>query len=213
MTVCSMLILGVSRSDQVRDWVAATGSLGAALGAAVAAFFAWRATRASELVARATERDAGAQIRPLLLDVPYEQSGVHGGIEIVLPDLSTQKTPMRGQITADWQRGMCSVPVRNVGEGVAKLVRAELRFRGEPSDAISGLQLVQHIPAASEGRVGFYRMEPISMPEASAAHMLGGIEVWIAYTDYLGEQEQTLKLALGAYVGESAWRVLRAVNE
>jgi hypothetical protein len=206
------------------DWITAGGTVIAAVGTVGALIFAAKAAKAASRSAKAASETADAankalqhEALPLLLDVPYENYTDHEH-EYPWPaeqEDGTSKTPMRGHIGFDQQWGTFSIPVRNVGRGVARIENFEI------SIARTGEAYAQHgdqaLPVGEEVWLAGKPVERSAFREAlqrtpSPLHEYMPVIFTVTYTDNSGQQRQRFEMALGGRGRSSAWRVLRTAN-
>lgn len=213
----------MSHAATTADWITAVGTLIAAGGTVGALIYAARAARAASTSATAAIETADAanealrhEALPLLLDVPYEH---YMDYEHEFPwplerEGGTSKTPMRGHIGFEPATGTFSVPVRNVGRGVARVEHFEISlndgaaYRQHGGEAIpvgEEIWLAGRPPGRSEFVAGLQQMP-------SPLHDYMPLIFAVVYTDNAGEQRQRLELGLGGRGGETAWRVLRTAT-
>lgn len=199
------------------EWITAGGTAGAAIGTVGALIFAAKAASAASASADAANRAVQAEALPLLLDVPYEH---YTDEEREFPwpverDDGTSKTPIRGHIGLHPVTGTFSVPVRNVGRGVARIEHFELALTN------GGERYAQHggkaLPAGEDfwlaGRPN--KGNPLlSALQRSPSPLHGYMPLIfsVTYTDNSGMQKQRLEMGLGSRDGSSPWRVLRTVH-
>src|SRR4051812_7880166 len=109
------------------QWIAGVGQPIATAGAVIAVAFAARSARAANRSAGAAEQQVALQTKPLLTDVPLEP---YLGPERSYrrPTGIWSKSAWRGEIPANVEELWISVPVRNVGRGLARLTDIELRL-------------------------------------------------------------------------------------
>jgi hypothetical protein len=181
-----------------------------AVGALVALIFSWRSSRASARSARTAERHLEAQTRPLLIDVPfgriYEQDR-----EIVVPGSvvgATLPNPIEGTVLvgSHW----VSLPLRNVGQGLARVTGAGFEVDGERFAPAELEITMRNVPPGEETRLG------LSIPDPHGQHFTravenGSMEVYVEYTDLTGGQRQRTTVFVKRPNGE--WRVLLKDHE
>jgi hypothetical protein len=200
------------------DWIAAIGALIAAVGTVGALVYAARAARAASASAQVANVATQNDVLPLLLDVPYENYTDHEH-EFPWPldgDDGTRKTPTRGHIGLDPKSGTFTVPVRNVGRGVARIESYEIAIDS------TGERYVQHgTEAVPVGEDVWLAGKPV--PDSaffqalqrtpSPLHDYAPVLFSATYTDNAGSQRQRFEMVLGARGESSAWRVIRTMNQ
>jgi hypothetical protein len=97
----------------------------AAVAGVIAALSAWFAKRSADTAERALE----AQTRPLLTDVPHG-SPLAQPKSFLIPGDREHRTTVSGEILVEGDEAWVSVPLRNVGNGVAKIETIELHGGG-----------------------------------------------------------------------------------
>jgi hypothetical protein len=198
----------VESDPSTLDYITGIGQVVAVMIAAGAAYFAARA-------ARSAERSAVGQTRPLLLDVPLEP--LQDASYVALIDGDTHRVQFRGEILANSDDAWMSIPVRNAGQGLAKIELATVLH----SDFIEGGAhgaagwTRSNIPRGEETRIEMW------IPQSSADHavlkdaMARGdpLTLSVTYTDLFGENRETAKLYLVQRPDVVFWTVWALAHE
>jgi hypothetical protein len=189
------------------DYITGIGQVVAVVIAAGAAYYAARA-------ARSAERSALGQTRPLLLDVPLEPYAEETYVAEL--DGDTHRVEFRGEILSDRERGWMSVPLRNAGQGLAKVERAAILHEDFIEDGVHGSSgwTRSNVPAGEETRIELW------IPERSADHAVlksaittGEITLSVTYTDLFGKNRETATFYLAERPDAAFWTVWRVMHE
>ncbi len=177
------------------DWtaIAALGTVTAALLSVAAIIIAAKASAASARAATAAERQLAAVTTPVVVEVP------RGGYlaqheQLRFPDGQERSSPIEGDVVLSVPDGgdaLCSLPVQNVGSGLARITRAYLDF-GE--NAVDFLQW-PHDGADDESRASF-----MVVSRARPSH------IW------LPAGGQTRLAAAVPATDEAKWRAMQTVT-
>jgi hypothetical protein len=134
------------------------------------------------------QRTLGAQIRPVLIDMPFEasvqESIFYAGVRDKVPGY-------RGSVHAGATANgpVISLPVRNAGAGVAIIRGAGLRV-GEPIASPPVTITPANLPVGESCRINF--AIPLDHPAAEPVQRVirasGSFSVEVAYTDLAGQQ-------------------------
>lgn len=192
------------------DWITAYATVGAAIGTVGAlTFSAWAAKSASDS-ARTANNALQSEVRPLLLDVPYEHYTDHEH-EYPWPGEAMRKTSMRGQIAVDNTYGTFAVPVRNVGRGAARVesVSLTLSEAGVTHAEYSGAAIPAGEDAWLAGKPVGQEFVDALCSGLSPTHGPMPFIFAIVYTDIAGRQGQRLELGVGTVGSDTALRVIR----
>jgi hypothetical protein len=125
------------------------------------------------------QRTLGAQIRPVLIDMPFERS--------VQDEIPGYRGSVHAGATSNGP--VISLPVRNAGAGLAIIRGAGLRV-GEPIPSPPVTITPANLPVGENCRINF--AIPLDHPAAEPVQRVlrasGGFSIEIAYTDLAGQQ-------------------------
>jgi hypothetical protein len=134
------------------------------------------------------QRTLGAQIRPVLIDMPLEPSIQEA---ILYAGIKDQIAGHRGSVHAGTTSNgpVISLPVRNAGAGLAIIRGVGLRV-GEPIPSPPVTIMPANLPVGEDGRINF--AIPLDHPAAEPVQRVlrasGSFSIEIAYTDLAGQQ-------------------------
>ena len=198
-------LLRVDASDpSTLDYLTGIGQVLAVMIAAAAAYYAARS-------ASAAERAVEAQSRPLLIDVPYG-IGYDLPRPIRLPNGEPRDVSVSGQILTSPEEGWISIPLRNVGAGVAVIFSVRARVAGRSAWRASiAMQAVdpRNLGPGEETRIGV-QLGSDQAAKESLRHALergGPVEVEITYFDFAWRQRQLVIASVGHQGDPPIWRV------
>jgi len=217
------------------DWVTAS-QIAVAAGTLILAVLTYVAARAASKAASAAEAQVAAQIRPLLIDVEPrivspETVGSQGGRivaeEVRFPDGHVLPTTRLAGSVSGYRsddRWYLSVPVRNVGTGIALIVGAEMVPAG-----CAGVPSKPNLPPGEQSRINFVLDESspalIHARSVIGAGLLesdrpagtlqrgvpwdgdGVVAIEVTYTDLAGGQLTTTRVDVRRDTSSGSWSV------
>ena len=215
------------------DWsaVAAVGTAAAALLSVFAIIVAALAARASGRAATAAERQLAAQTMPVVVEVPrgfYFPEGK--GEPLLFPDGEEMTVLIEADAILEVDEfplhARCSIPIQNIGSGIARVTRAYLDFQTTTVEFLESGDAREHderprarpthiwIPAGGRTRL------MASVPKEDEANMkaiqwaikwaipsLLFVEVRIRYSDASGTQSFATLLHLRRGLMGHGWQV------
>jgi hypothetical protein len=153
---------------------------------------------------RIAQQTLGAQIRPVLIDVPpdlsIEEPVFYGGVE---DRLAGHHGSVHAGATANGVT--ISLPFRNAGAGLAIIRAVGLRV-GAPIPSPPVTIMPANVPVGEKGRINFALPldHPVTRAVQDALRAHGSFSIDVAYTDLAGEQQTISRFDI-YYNRQAAW--------